>query len=216
MTTTREKTRPSDNAHCFRGVGLPYWLAIARGFTVTGVRSGPLGASIALADDTDGYALQNGGMWAPQRTSMMAGGYYRFFGTIDHNRFGKDSSMAGGWWIDTDTYVTVTGWADEHGLSLAAAARHLLAIPREWHDCGYVGRAWLLKPLRAYVGKGKPATGSISPHSDLRRAGGIPLTMSPPHLEVKQWFVPGGRALLAQFFQLDRVVHVIKPGVTLK
>ena len=76
--------------------------------------------------------------------------------------------MSGGWWIDYENLLKVQSFAEACDYSLARAAGMLLAIPREWGDCGYLGCATLLKPMKAFVGKGKPATGRISPDSARR------------------------------------------------
>ena len=95
-----EKTRPTDNFHCFEGMGRPFWRSIAEGMKPSGISMGPMGASVDLIEEGDGNAVQNGGMYHPQETKMHPGVYFRFFGTIAHNRYGAKSSMAGGWWID--------------------------------------------------------------------------------------------------------------------
>ncbi|MCB2093014.1 MAG: hypothetical protein KDE11_01275 [Rhodobacteraceae bacterium] len=212
---TGDKTRPESNAHCFAGLGRSFWLMEAQGFHRGEVNQGPDGAWIDYRSDSDGFAMQNGGMFRPQEASMPQGIYYRFFGTISHNRFGAESCMAGGWWLDTDNYARIRNVALERGVSLARAAQALIVIPGGWHDCGYVGQAYLNRELRAWVGKGKPATSGTSPHNAQRNPATDPVLIAPAHLEMKQWFVPGERSLLARFFEVRKVMHVIAPGVSL-
>lgn len=205
----------TNNFHCFTGVGLMFWNSIARGIPVSHVRSGQHGTSLVHPKDVDGFAVQNGGMNTPQIVKMNPGNYYRFFGTISNNQYGAGSSMAGGWWIEYETYVALTDYAGQRDTSLAKAAQQLLVIPNEWHDCGYVGKARLKVPMKAFVGTGKPATGSVSPASSGREAAGISVQTSPGHLEIKQWFVPGSRELLGQAFDVIWTQQVIKKGITL-
>ncbi len=215
MTKT-DKTRPADNFHCFNGVGRPYWRAFAEGKVVSDVQSGPMGTSIQLkTEELDGFAIQNGGIERPQEDRMPAGNYYRFFGTITNNRSGAASAMAGAWWLDYENFLKIRSWAEKLDISLSRAAQTLLAIPNEWGDCGYLGRATLTVKLKAWVGKGKPATGSISPDSKMRDPAKDPVTLSPAHLEMKQYFVPGGRDLLGQFFRVEWTKQVLHKGADL-
>jgi hypothetical protein len=209
---TAPKTRPTNNFHCFEGLGRPWWQSIARGHRPTGVKQGPQGARIELQMEDDGCVVQNGGMVHPQEAKMRPGWYWRFFGTIDHNKYGAASMMSGGWWIDYETARTVVDWADRHGLTMAQAAQQLLVIPNEWQDCGYAGRAELAVTMKAWVGLGKPATGSLSPDNAARRGQGVALQAAPPATEIKQYFVPGSRALLGQVFRFDRAEQVIRHG----
>lgn len=206
------KTRPTDNFHCFEGLGRPWWQAIARGHRPVSVRQNPQGSAIDLAIEDDGCVVQNGGMQTPQETKMRPGPYWRFFGTIDHNRYGAASMMSGGWWIDYETAVTVADWADRFGLTMAKAAQQLLVIPNEWQDCGYAGRAELTVTMKAWVGLGKPATGPLSPDNATRRDRGVGVMAAPPATEIKQFYVPGPRSLLGKAFRFDRAVQVIRPG----
>lgn len=204
-----EKTRPTDNFHCFEGMGRPFWRSIAEGMKPSGISMGPMGASVDLIEEGDGNAVQNGGMYHPQETKMHPGVYFRFFGTIAHNRYGAKSSMAGGWWIDYENAVAVRDWALKFDLSLARAAQALLVIPPGWHDCGYVGRGRLLKTMKAWVGHGKPATGTLSPDNAQRRSAGVPVQVAPPAAPIKQYFMPGDRSLIASVFNFDQPTQVI-------
>ena len=53
-----KKTRPIDNSHCFRGLGLPYWRDMARGLQPV-FASGRDGHYIDYqTDKKDGFAIQ--------------------------------------------------------------------------------------------------------------------------------------------------------------
>ncbi len=157
----KQKSRPANNFHCFDGMGLPYWRAIALGMTpAQNLSRGPDGAWWELKQDVDGYALQNGGMTRVQETKLNAAFYYRFFGTISHNIYGEKGGMSGGWWIDEENLAKIVNFAERCDYSLARAAAMLLVIPREWHDCGYLGCAWLRNQMKGFVGRGQPATGA--------------------------------------------------------
>jgi hypothetical protein len=210
----KEKSRPENNFHCFEGVGLQFWRAMAQGHSPSpDLMRGPDGAWWELKQDIDGYALQNGGMVHIQETKLNPDSYFRFFGTIAHNLHGAKGGMTGGWWIDYENLQKVLNFAEKCDYSLARAAGMLLVIPKEWHDCGYLGCALLQKQMKAFVGKGKPAAGRISPASAMRDPSINPATMSPANLEVKQYFVPGSRLEIAAAFDFKWVKHVIKPGV---
>ncbi len=206
---TGPKTRPSNNFHCFEGIGKPYWLAIAGGMKPSGISLGPMGAAVQLVDESDGFAVQNGGMQMPQETKMQPGVYFRFFGTIAHNRYGPTAAMAGGWWVDFENALAIKHWAQKFDLSLAQAAQVLLVIPSSWHDCGYAGRGVLRTPMKAWVGHGKPATGSLSPDNAQRRSTGAVVQVAPPGQSLKQYFVPGEPALIASVFEFDPPRQVI-------
>jgi hypothetical protein len=212
----KEKSRPANNFHCFEGMGLTYWRAIALGMTpAQNLSQGPDGAWWELKQDVDGYALQNGGMTSLQETKLNAAFYYRFFGTISHNIYGEKGGMSGGWWIDEENLAKIVNFAERCDYSLARAAAMLLVIPREWHDCGYVGCAWLRHQMKGFVGRGQPAAGGMSPASAMRDPVANPATMSPAHLDVKQYFVPGSRREISVAFELKWVKQAIKPGVAI-
>lgn len=197
----KEKTRPQDNEHCFRGLGRQFWRDRARGFRPSIVNgrdgyridhdseAGVLGPAVSNAD---GFAYQNGGIERPQETAMRPGSYLRF---CDSRR----KHWIGNWWLDYDHFSLIRAWAVEHDLSLAAAAQRCLVIPAEWGDCGRLVRAGLNRRLRAYVGKGKPATATVSPFN-AQRTSRQPVVMPPAGLEIKQWFVPGDPSLLSRVF----------------
>jgi hypothetical protein len=215
-TLSKEKSRPENNFHCFEGVGLPYWRSIAQGHSPIGSEpaQGPQGTWWEFKEDVDGYVLQNGGLAFPQETKLNPGMYFRYFGTISHNVYGADGGMSGGWWIDYEDLVKIEKFADKNDYSLAKAATMLLVIPKEWHDCGYLGCAHLGKQMKAFVGKGKPAAGNISPASAMRDRS-TSVIQGLPHLDIKQYFVPGSRDEIAAAFRKEWVKQVIKPGIEL-
>ena len=213
---SKEKSRPTDNSHCFEGVGRRHWFAIASGFQISGIAQGPDGSRLLLRPDaTDGYAIQNGGINSPQESRMPAGSYYRFVGTVANNAPSTFSPWAGGWWIDYETMGLVRDWAIERQISLARAASQLLAIPKEWGDCGYLGKASLNTKLKAWVGTAKPASGGTSPDSANRDPKTTPITLSPHHLGIKQYFVPGQPEQRSTFFQMQWTRHVLLKGSSL-
>ena len=212
--TLSRKTRPENNFHCFEGVGLHYWQNLAQGLSpAADLLMGPDGAWWDFKKDIDGYALQNGGMYSPQITKLNPNYYFRFFGTTTHNVNGAQGGMSGGWWIDYDTLQTIVKFADRCDYSLARAASMLLVIPKEWQDCAYLGCGLLRKQMKAFVGKGKPAAGRISPDSAERDTSADPIMIAPVYLAVKQYLVPGSREEIAGAFDRQWVKAVIKPGI---
>jgi hypothetical protein len=123
--------------------------------------------------------------------------------------------MAGGWWIDLENALTINDWAERFDIPLAQAARTLLVIPTEWHDCGYVCRAQLNRTMKAWVGHGKPASGSLSPDNAARKALAKQVQIAPPAASLKQYFVPGSRELIGSVFSFGQAVQVITKGVGL-
>jgi hypothetical protein len=218
----KHKSRPDNNFHCFEGIGLSYWRAVAQGLSPAKGRSphpnlhrGPDGARWEFKQDIDGYVAQNGGMSNPQEIKLSPATYFRFFGTIVHNTKGAKGGMSGGWWIDYENIVKVNNFAKSCNYSLSRAASILLVIPNEWHDCGYLGCALLHKQMKAFVGKGKLAAARISPASAARDAKLDPASMSPAHLEVKQYFVPGDPIEIADAFEFLWVKQAGQPGASI-
>jgi hypothetical protein len=196
-----------------------YWSAITRGFQPKGdqregiakLQRGTDGVHLDLADDTDGYAVQNGGLYNPQPEHLQVGQYYyRFFGSVSRNRFGVDSCLTGGWWFGHETYLEIRNFAQRLGWPLGRAGAHLLIVPKEWQDCAWLGQAILELPMKAFAGKGKPATHNISPDSALRRETAASISIGAPHLQIKQYFVPGGAATIGRAFKKVSVVRTIK------
>ena len=176
-----------------------------------GLRSGPTGSWWELKEDADHFAVQNGGLHNPLEVHMSTGQYYfRFFGSTVMNLHGAEAGMSGWWWIDYETFDQIRTFANRLDWPLSRAASHLLVVPNEWSDCAYVGRALLSRAMHAFAGKGKPASPGMSPDSALRRESGIPVMAGAPHLEIKQYFVPGERELLSAAFQPAGLYHVIK------
>ena len=209
---SKEKSRPINNWHCFEGLGRSYWQQKAEGFRVDGIAQGQDGSRLLLRrDPADGYAIQNGGIICPQESKMPTGVYYRFVATKANTRQRKANPWAGGWWIDYETMHLVCDWAIERQISLARAASQLLAIPNEWGDCGYLGKAELKTQLKAWVGKAKPASGGASPNST-NRDPRTPITISPHHLEIKQYFVPGEPEELSKFLEMQWTRLVLDKG----
>ncbi len=215
---TGMKTRPQDNLHCFHGIGQFYWLTRARGMDPE-VRNGRDGYHIRFRTEAealdrkkvpnpDSFAVQNGGIISPQKTRMPLGFYYRFIGS---NR----GNPTGNWWLEPEHYFLIRSRARDLGIPLAVAASRCLVIPKEWGDCGRVVRAQLHTRLNAYVGKGKPATGSVSPDNATRDKRTQPVHMAPTHIEIKQWYVPGEPELLARMFKVDKTVNVLEKGVAI-
>lgn len=212
---SKQKSRPENNFHCFEGLGLPYWRSIAEGHSPAGGEpaQGPDGSWWEFKQDIDGYILQNGGLASPQEIKLNPGLYFRFFGTVYHNIHGAGGGMSGGWWIDYENLTKIVNFAQKTDYSLAKSATMLLIIPKEWHDCGYLGCAMLHKQMKAFVGRGKPATGTISPSSAMRDPWNNPLMAGLTHLDMKQYFVPGARREISDAFERQWAKQVIKPGI---
>jgi hypothetical protein len=212
---SKQKSRPENNFHCFEGVGLSYWRSIAEGYSPVGSEpaQGPEGSWWEFKQDIDGYVLQNGGLASPQETKLNRGMYFRFFGTIYCNINGASSGMSGGWWIDYENLESILNFAQRCDYYLARAANMLLVLPKEWHDCGYLGCALLRKQMKAFVGRGNPATGTISPANAMRDRWKDPIMIGSAHLDIKQYFVPGSRDEISAAFERKWTKHVIKPGI---
>ena len=214
-TVSRAKSRPKDNRHCFTGKGQRYWQMRASGFNPV-IENGRDGYHLRLrterevleATNADDFVVQNGGMSSPKETSMPPGFYFRFFRS-------RGGQWAGNWWIHYEHYTTIRSYAQDLDISLAAAARRCLVIPDEWGDCGRLVRAELQVRAKAYVGKGKPATGSVSPDNAKRDKSSQRVHMAPQHLELKQWFVPGDRDLIAQMFNAGTPLNVLQKGASM-
>lgn len=206
------------NDHCFEDSNRQFWLDQALGFsTVEILDSRDQRQFYFLEREDDGFFAQNGGIQRPQEVKIRRGQtMVRFMSASAYQRF-QANGLMGGWWMDYDGFCGLRAFAHQHEHSLAEAANILLAIPAEWSDCAYVGKAEVLTTLRAWVGQGKPATGSISPGrapslmpgkggSRLEwEASGASLHAPPPSLEVKQYFIPGKRELLSSAFNIINV-----------
>jgi len=73
LTMSRTKTRPSDNFHCFEGIGREFWLAMAKGHKPKEVVTTQAGAVVEYEWEDDGCIVQNGGMVRPQETKIKPG-----------------------------------------------------------------------------------------------------------------------------------------------
>lgn len=215
MSQGKPKTRPNDNVHCFNGLGRRYWQLKARGFAPE-IVNGPEGYRVMQRterevlgqngpENADAFAYQNGGMRHPQETTMRPGTYLRFHDS-------KSTWWVGGWWIDYENYTKIRHFAQTWDVPIAVGARECLAIPTEWGDCGRLVLAGLNRRLGAYVGKGKSATGTVSPFNAARDPAQQRTYLPPQHLEIKQWFVPGEGSQLADFFEKRDSFNVLLKG----
>jgi hypothetical protein len=177
------------NSHCFEGAERERWWLISRGMRASYRPTNGHGG-FAPELDLDGMALRSGGMAMPSEYRLPLGQYYyRFIGTVAHNvslsRFG-DAAYFGNWWVGAETLATIRRYAAQYGGDLAQAAKYFLALPYEWGDHRRLVRALLVRPLRAWRGKGLPA------HDAVSGTRFVP----PQHIEVAQLFIPGDRDLL--------------------
>lgn len=125
-------------------------------------------------------AESNGGIVMPVRVHLALGQrYFRFA----NSAMPIDRQIAGGWWIEYETFAAIVRFAREHS-EPGHAARYLLALPFAWTACDVLVTAILEAPLDAYRGQGKPARGD---HPDDRGTIFIP----PQHLYIQQLYIPG-------------------------
>lgn len=181
------------NEHCFQGAERQRWWLVARGMRPS-YQPAKGRAGFAPELDLDGMALRSGGMAMPSEYEPPLGQYYyRFIGTVAHNvgvsRFG-DAAYFGSWWIDAETLAAIRRHATSLGDDLSEAAKYFLALPYEWGDHRRLVRALLVKPLRAWRGKGLPAPDAVSGTR----------FVPPQHVEVAQLFIPGQRDALHRAF----------------
>lgn len=196
------------NEICFDDTNGPFWGQMALGFQPywliekLGVES-----SVYLVNDTDGIPIRDGGLQAPQETKVRKGqAMFRFVGSKKTgDKF--QGTLFGNWWVDYETFVTIEGWAKEHGISLSEAAMQLLALPPKWTDSAWLFKVRVTQTLRAYVGKGGPATGEISPAQAKaeRKKVEASLYAPPEHLEIKQYFIPGSPAILQSSMEIENL-----------
>lgn len=164
---------------------------------------GPNG-DLSYVRDSDGHALNTGGIAFPKEFKPLVGYYYyRFIGTTSARKFGMPQGIAGGWWLDHESFKKLDRYASEIEISLSDAAHRALAIPEAWSDCHYAGRAELSRSVRAYSGPGKPAAQS-SPYNPKRDKTTDPVSVPLSHLEIRQIFVPGNPDLLSRCFAIDK------------
>lgn len=226
--------RYPNNFRCFEGLGAAIWRSVAAGQATQAnlpkVDQRQGGSVLVLPEDIDGAAVQNGGIQKPMIEKMRPGvRYYRFFSARDCARWGDTAFKSGTWWVDYENLVKIVHWANDFDLTLSAAAQRLLAVPKEWSDCAFLGRAEVKTTLKVYTGKGKPASPNISPDSHMRasalypnRRGAqgaalvqSPISMAPGHLEMKQICVPGGREMLNAFFTPKGTVSANRKNLTM-
>lgn len=206
------------NDACFNAENRQFWLDQATGFsTIEVLDSRNQRQFHFLEREDDGFFAQNGGIHRPQEAKIRRGQtLVRFISRKSFNLHGSDG-LIGGWWMDYDGFCGLKFFAEANGHSLAHAASLLLALPAEWSDCAFVGKATVRTTLRAWVGLGKVSTGSISPGRAPSlmpgkggsvldwKMSGASLHAAPEHLQVKQYFVPGDRALLASALEVVEV-----------
>ena len=208
-----DKTRPTDNFHCFKGYGFRYWYDKASGLQpARETRASPDGHVFDYAPDVDGFAMNNGGICMPAEATLGLRRLFRFFPST-----GKASYAIGGnWWQDLDALKVMTSYALDHNMTLSRAAQLLLIIPKDWGDCANVLIAKPRVVLKAFVGKGNPvaitATGkSTSP--DGKRAPGTAVYAASPGNNLEQIYLPGEPALLAQFLSEVATHHIDLRGM---
>ncbi len=197
------------NDFCFEGKDRQYWLNIVKGLSYE-TNTGPdMDFHEKIRSDEQGAWLRNGGIQNPLEEKARAGqAMYRFISTDAYRDHG-DGAIHGAWWITDNDFYKIKAHADGGRYPLSAAASRLLAIPPNWGDCGYFGRVRLTETLRAWTGHGKPASSALSPdHSRTeRQAAGAQLRVPMKFLEIKQWFLPGGRGLLAGAMPLEGKIN---------
>src|SRR5262245_49833997 len=106
-------------------------------------------------------ALRSSGMSMPVEFKPLLGQYYYpFIDAVSHNTgvaaFGE-AAYFGRWWIDAERLGAIRRHAKLTGDDLADVAKYYLALPYEWGDHRRLVRAQLVRPLRAWRGKGLPA-----------------------------------------------------------
>jgi hypothetical protein len=181
------------NEQCFQGAERERWLLVARGMAPAYQR--PNGRpGFVPARDLHGMALRSGGMAMPVEFKPPLGQYYyRFLDTVFHTtgvaRFGG-AAYFGHWWVAAETLAAIRRHARLTGDDLSEAAKYYLALPYAWGDHRRLVRALLVRPLRAWRGRGLPA------HDARSGTCFIP----PQHVEVAQLFIPGDRDIIHQAF----------------
>ncbi|MFK7943752.1 MAG: hypothetical protein AB8B85_12680 [Paracoccaceae bacterium] len=198
--SSKIKSRPKDNFHCFMGTGRAFWRSVATGRGEPELKNSPDGYYFAPKEDLDGCAVQNGGIQAPREEILPDRAvYFRFYSTHAANRYGR-SAWVGNWWLADSGFQHLASIARTTGQPLQRVAQNYLAIPAEWSDCGYIVKAVLNVKLKAWVGHGRAAHGAISPDSDLRSKGDGGLYWMPGCISPPQLFIPGAREPIAGFF----------------
>lgn len=199
--STKIKSRPKNNFHCFEGTGRALWRAIAAGSDRASIKNSRDGYVIDLPKDADDFIERNGGISNPQETYIPnRQRYYRFVSSRRMNEKGQDG-WVGRWWLHRGGFEHLIGVARLTGQPLAQVAQNYLCIPREWSDCGWVVEAELTVDLKAWTGKGNAAHGAISPASRLREKGDGRLYWAPGAIAPPQYLVPGSDEQIKNFFR---------------
>ena len=210
--TAREKTRPLDNQHCFRGAGLVYWGARASGLQPSReTRPVRDGHKFDFVRDHDGFPMNNGGIEFPEIKHLSRRKLIRFFplsGSVQ-------TAMTGNWWLDIDALSVMMSWAQNADMPLSKAVGTLLAVPLKWGDCRRFVVATPKVNLWAYFGKGKrvalTAGGQdISP--DAARKPGTMVYGPPPGTNLEHIFIPGEPDLLARCMTKDADFAIAQDG----
>lgn len=210
-----DKTRPTDNFHCFKGAGFEFWRAKASGLQPSReTRASPDGHVFDYAPDVDGFAMNNGGISKPVEKTLGLRKLFRFYPSV-----GKASYAIGGnWWQDLDALKVMTSYALDHDLTLSRAAQLLLIIPKDWGDCANILIAKPTTVLKAFVGKGNPVAISASGKStspDGKRKPGTAVYAAAPGNNLEQIYLPGEPGLLSQFLQQVATHHIdLRGGIS--
>ena len=94
---------------------------------------------------------QTGGMISPMRCELRPETLLFRFAA---GKIPLDRAVIGSWWVGTEEFRKICGFAQHHNIHEAMAARMLCCVPPEWSDMGLLVRARLNKPLLAYRGLG--------------------------------------------------------------
>lgn len=125
----------------------------------------------------DGQVKNNGGIFNPQPDDVAL--KHRLY-RLASSQSSEVAQKAGGWWISYEDFRKIQQFAQQHGYRFDHAARLFLALPYEWSRLDRLVTAYVVRPLRAYFGKGKTANsakdGKFIPNQ---------------HNAVKQMYIPG-------------------------
>ena len=208
-----DKTRPTDNFHCFKGAGFVYWRDKASGLQPSReTRASPDGHAFDYAPDVDGFAMNNGGICMPGEVTLGLRKLFRFFPSTGKANY----AIGGNWWQDLDALKVMTSYALDHNMTLSRAAQLLLIIPKDWGDCANVLIAKPTVVLKAFVGKGNPVAITASGKStspDGKRKPGTAVYAASPGNNLEQIYIPGEPAVLAQFLSPVATHHIDLRGL---
>ena len=207
-----DKTRPTDNYHCFKGAGFIYWRAKASGLQPSReTHASRDGHVFDYTPDVDGFAMNNGGIAMPAETTLGLLNLFRFYPSTGQARY----AIGGNWWQDLDALKVMTTFALNNDMPLSRAAQLLLIIPKDWGDCANILIAKPTVVLKAFVGKGKAVAISQTGQStspDGKRKSGTAVYAASPGNNLEQIYIPGEPALLAQFMQQIATHHIDPRG----